>query len=178
MNAAEYRVEAQLRDGLAVTIRAIRPDDRERIVEAFGRLSPETVYMRLFSFKKALTDAEFQAITEVDFERRASLVVTRFAGAAEKIIAAASFIRGEAPDRAEVSFIVADEYQGRGIGRRLLEHLVRIARDRGITRFEAQVLSDNAGMLAVFERSGLPLERRSEGGVVTVTRELGPAAPA
>lgn len=181
MNAAEYRVEEQLRDGLAVTIRAIRPDDRERIVEAFGRLSPETVYMRMFSFKKALTDAELQAITEVDFERMVSLVVTRSAGAAEKIIAAASFIRGEAPDRAEVSFIVADEYQGRGIGRRLLEHLVRIARSRRIARFEAQVLPDNAGMLAVFEGSGLPIERRSEADVVTVTldlAELGPAAAA
>lgn len=178
MNAAEYRVEDRLRDGLAVTIRAIRPDDRERIVEAFGRLSPETVYMRMFTFRKALTDAELQAITEPDFYRRVALVVTRFAGAAEKIVAAASFIRGEAPDTAEVSFIVADEYQGRGIGRRLLEHLARIARDRGITRFEAQVLSDNAGMLAVFERSGRPIERRSEAGVVTVTLDLGPAAAA
>jgi RimJ/RimL family protein N-acetyltransferase len=178
VNPADYRVEDRLRDGLAVLIRAIRPDDRQRIVEAFGRLSPETVYMRMFSFKKALTEAELQAITEVDFDRRVSLVVTRSDAGAEKIIAAASYIRGDAPDAAEVSFIVADEYQGRGVGRRLLERLARIARDRGIARFEAQVLAENAAMLAVFERSGLPVERRSEAGVVTITLDLGPAAGA
>jgi GNAT superfamily N-acetyltransferase len=68
-----------------------------------------------------------------------------------------------------VAFTTEENYQGRGIARLLLQHLVRIARENGVSRFEASVLAGNQPMVTVFRRSGLPIQQRSEDGVLYVT---------
>jgi GNAT superfamily N-acetyltransferase len=70
---------------------------------------------------------------------------------------------------AEVAFVVADGYAGRGIGGRLLDHLTLIARENGMAKFEADVLEDNAAMLAVFRDSGLPMTTTYADGIAHVT---------
>ena len=67
---------------------------------------------------------------------------------------------------------VDEAYQGRGIACLLLRHLVRIARENGVSRLEADVLAANQPMLTVFRRSGLPMQRRSEDSVIHVTLSL------
>jgi GNAT superfamily N-acetyltransferase len=176
MEPSRYHVEDVLKNGTPVTIRAIRPDDRQRFLDAFGNLAPETVYLRFFAPKKALSDGELKRAVEVDFDREVALVVTTGAGEAERVIAGARYVRGDSTPQvnaAEVAFAVEEDFQGAGIGSRLLKHLAIIARASGITRFEAEVLAENKGMLAVFERSGLPMRQRREGGVVHVQLELG-----
>lgn len=175
MKPSEYRVEEVLKNGTPVVIRAVRPDDRQRIEDAFGKLAPETVYLRYFSHKKALSESELRRLTEIDFERDVGLVVITGTGASEKVIAAARYVRADdagRPDAAEVAFTVEEDYQGAGIGSRLLKHLATIARKGGIARLEAEVLADNQSMLAVFARSGLPMQKRRDGGVVHVALEL------
>jgi GNAT superfamily N-acetyltransferase len=77
------------------------------------------------------------------------------------------------PGQAELAFVVVDEYQGRGVGARLLHHLVVLARRAGLRELAADVLAENAPMLRVFERSGLPHSSRSEGrDVVHITLRL------
>lgn len=175
MEPSRYLVEDVLKNGTPVTIRAVRPDDRQRIEDAFGELAPETVYLRFFGHKKALSDGELRRLTEMDFERQVGLVVTTGTGTEERVIAAARYVRADDAGRAEaaeVAFTVEEDYQGAGIGSRLLKHLATIGRERGIARFEAEVLAENQGMLAVFARSGLPMQKRREGGVVHVALEL------
>jgi RimJ/RimL family protein N-acetyltransferase len=175
MEPNRYLVEDVLKNGTPVIIRAVRPDDRQRIEDAFGKLAPETVYLRFFGQKKALSDSELRRLTEIDFEREVGLVVTTGTGAGERVIAAARYVRADdagRADAAEVAFTVEEDFQGAGIGGRLLKHLAAIGRERGIARFEAEVLAENQGMLAVFARSGLPMQKRREGGVVHVALEL------
>jgi GNAT superfamily N-acetyltransferase len=76
------------------------------------------------------------------------------------------------PGRAEVAFAVDDPHQGLGIATRLMRHLVAIAREAGLRELIAEVLSDNAPMLKVFERCGLAATTHREGGVVHVTLAL------
>ena len=76
------------------------------------------------------------------------------------------------PGSAEVAFVVVDQYQGQGIGAALMHHLAEIARGAGLKELIAQVLPDNAAMLKVFEKSGLPFDARREPGVVHVTLRL------
>jgi RimJ/RimL family protein N-acetyltransferase len=71
---------------------------------------------------------------------------------------------------------VEEDYQGRGIATRLLQHLVRIAREKGISRFEADVLAENAPMPKVFRYSGLPMAQSEEEGIVRVTLFLSDGA--
>lgn len=170
MDARSYHVEDKLRNGTAATIRAIRPDDKQRLIDAFEKLHPETIYRRWFSHKKELTEEELRRITEVDFDREVTLVITTAAPEDETVIAAARYVRGAGG--AEISFVVEEDYQGQGLASRLLEHLARIARTRGIARFNAHVLAENRPMLAVFARSGLPMEQQRQAGEVSVTLAL------
>jgi RimJ/RimL family protein N-acetyltransferase len=77
--------------------------------------------------------------------------------------------------RAEVAFLIDDAHQGLGIGSRIFKHLVGIARESGITHFEAEVLPSNTAMLRVFARSGLPVDKAMTRDSVHVTIQLPPA---
>jgi RimJ/RimL family protein N-acetyltransferase len=170
-----YAANEILRNGMRVTIRAVRPGDRDRIVAAFRKLDPESIYTRFFTYKDELTDAELTHFTEVDFERRVVLVVTMGSGADEIIIGGGSYTacaRADTVHSAEVGFIVEEDYHGLGIAARLLHHLSVIALGRGIDRFEAEVLPENRAMISVFARSGFPLTETRIEGTIRVTMEL------
>ncbi len=164
-----------LRNGLAVTIRDLRADDRERIAKAVRQLERESVYTRLFSYRNELTEAGLDRIMRVDPEREVALVVTARVGDEELVIGSGRYVvaPSDGDERmAEIAFVVEEDYQGLGIASRLLRHFARIAREQGIAAFEADVLADNKSMIAVFARSGLPMRQRREGGVIHLTLSL------
>jgi RimJ/RimL family protein N-acetyltransferase len=160
-----------LRNGLVVTIRSLRNEDRQRIADAVRALDRQSVYMRLFSYRGELTEAGLDRIMRVDPENEVALVVTTPKDGGEAIIGSGRYVRSGA-DRAEVAFMVDGVHQGLGIAGRVLARLAGIARGRGFAFLEADVLGENKAMLAVFARSGLALRQRREGGVVHVTLTL------
>ena len=170
----DYAATGLLRDGTSVHVRAIRPADRELLASHFAGLSAETVYYRFFRAKKRLTEEELTQLTELDFVRRAALLVTEIRdGEEERIIGVGRYVvsndDGGPPWRAEVAFTVSDAWQGRGVGSLLLDHLARIARANDIVEFEADVLGGNNRMLRVFQKSGFGVTRALEGGVFHVS---------
>ncbi len=179
MNTAVAPVRATLRNGVEATIRLLRPDDRGRMAAAVRGLGAETIYTRLFSHRTELTEAGLDRIMRFDPDREAVLVVTIDTGGGEAIIGAGRYVLAStrpAAVSAEIAFTVEEDYHGQGVAGRLLQTLAAVARERGIGRFEADVLSGNPSMLRVFERSGLPMRRRAEGGVVHVELDLAPEA--
>jgi RimJ/RimL family protein N-acetyltransferase len=177
INPRNYRVTETLRDGTAVTIRAIHRDDRGKVVAAFMNLDRESIYTRFFTHKSSLSEKELRQLTDVDFHHVVALVVTRTEDS-EKIIAGARYVvADDAPlpcRRAEVAFTTEEDYQGRGIACLLLQHLARIARQNGVSQLEADVLPGNQRMLTVFRRSGLPMQQHSADGAIHVTLSLPP----
>lgn len=166
-DAASYSAEEILRDGGSIHIRAIRADDRERLLRHFNSLSEQSIYYRFFGVKRGLSDRELERMTAVDFVQHVCLVATLRDRDDERFIGVARYVRStEDAGRAEVAFAVLDEHQGRGIATVLLEHLSRVARTAGITEFEANVLGDNNRMLEVFGRSGFRVRRSAQGGVI------------
>jgi RimJ/RimL family protein N-acetyltransferase len=173
--------QAVLRNGTPVRIRGVRPDDRDKVVAAFGRLDQDSVYTRFFSFKKELSDLDLELLHADKGRADMALAVTIGADADEIVIAGCRYIvRTDADGElaAEVAFTVEEDYQGQGIAGMLLAALMEIGRENGIARFEADVLTSNAAMLGVFKRSGLPLTTRREGGVLHLTMELRPSGGA
>ena len=181
--ARNYTAAEKLKGGTAVTVRAIRPDDRRRLGEAFAKLEPGSVYTRFFSHRGQPSDDELRAATEVDFQSTVALVVTIPDGAGdETIIGAGRYLLNGPPGTgsgAEIAFTVEEDYQGQGMAGLLLRHLARIARLQGVPELTAEVLPNNRGMLAVLSRSGLPLKSATEDGVVHVALSLAgrPASP-
>jgi len=164
-----------LKNGTVVTLRALRRDDRERMAKAVRGLDPQTIYTRLFSHRKELTEAGLDRVMRVDDEREVVIVATTGIGADEAIVGGGRYVcTGEG--RAEIAFTVEEDYQGQGVAGRLFAALVEVARQRGIAVFEADVLSENPSMLRVFERTGLPMRKRSEGGIVHLELTLAPSA--
>jgi RimJ/RimL family protein N-acetyltransferase len=181
IDAQNYKVDEKLKDGTAVTIRAIRPDDKDRIAVAFRNLEADSVYTRFFRYKSELSEGELKSATEVDFEYTVALVVTIPAdGGNETIIGAGRYILYAPPNTqrsAEIAFTVEEDYQGRGIASRILRHLIHIAQGKGVSQFEAEVLAENRSMLGVFARSGLPMKKTLEEGSLHVTLSLSAQAP-
>ncbi len=175
IDAANYDHVETLKSGTKVRIRSIRPDDKKRLVEAFKNLDSESIYTRFFHHKKILTDEELKSATELDFENAVALVVTIGRGEQETIIGAGRYViideTGQSRS-AEVAFTVEEDYHRQGIARILLVQLSSVAREKGVSRFEAEVLPENKGMLTVFSRSGLSMKTGHGGDAVHVTMYL------
>jgi GNAT superfamily N-acetyltransferase len=180
MDASKYEVIETLKKGASVRVRAIRADDKKRLSEAFRNLESESIYKRFFSPKKGLTDEELKHATEVDFENEVALVVTIGEGETETIIGGGRYVAYNAAGaerKAEVAFTVEEDYQGQGIAGMLLRHLISIARQKGVSEFEADVLAGNRAMLSVFSRCKLPMKQSFSDGTAHVTLSLNAAAP-
>jgi RimJ/RimL family protein N-acetyltransferase len=170
LDAANYLAQETLNDCSKVTIRAIHPDDTDRLVKAFLALEPQTIRLRFFYAKRSLTGADLQRLQKMDYQRYVGLAATVENAGEEVIIGFGEYVaRGES---AEVGFVVEEDWQGRGVANRLLQHLVRIALEHGVIQFEAEVLKENEPMLAVFRHSGLPMTTRNGDDVVLVTLVL------
>jgi GNAT superfamily N-acetyltransferase len=167
------RAAVVLRDGTAVQLRAIRPDDKERLRIAFERLSHRSVYRRFLHPIKALTPNWLRQLTELDFCDHVGLVLCAEDETGERLIAVGRFVRlAPGSERAEFAITVADDYQNRGAGTLLLQRLVDIAHAGGVREFFAYVLEENREMLEVIRRTELPCRQTSEDGVRLVVMSL------
>lgn len=151
----------RLRDGTRIEVRPIRAEDAERLEEAFGRLSDDSRRRRFLAPKARLSKHELHYFTEVDHHRHEALVAVDVDrdGA---IVGVARFIKLEdEPGTAEAAITVADDWQRRGVGTVLLEHLRARARDEGVTTFLAEVLPENEERIrALFGHVGELSDRR------------------
>ena len=173
MDPRNYTASEVLKDGTAVTIRAIRREDKGRLLEAFKNLDRESVYRRFFSPKKELSDSELDQLTDVDFSQVVALVVATQGADGEILIGGGRYAAEGADGEAEIAFVTDGNYRGRGIASLILKHLARIAREADVQQFDAEVLAENTPMLAVFRRSGLPMQLRRDGSTLHVTLSLG-----
>ena len=172
---ADFRVAETLRNGVAVTIRALRPDDREKIARAIRGLERESIYTRLFSYRNELTETGLDRIMRFDPDSEVVLIVTVGSGDDERVLGSGRYVvrPGDgSPRSAEVAFMVEEDFHGLGIAGRLLRHLADVARAQGIAQFDASVLPGNKPMLSVFARSGWPMQKRTADGEVHVALSL------
>jgi RimJ/RimL family protein N-acetyltransferase len=141
-----------LQDGRQVRIRPIRPDDRDRLVSLYDRLSRHTAYQRFFSIMKRLPPDWARLFATVDYRRRLALVAEPVGPGGADVIAVGRYEPTDREDTAEVAFVVQDGWQGLGLGRILLHDVLDAATARGVRRFIAYVLAENSRMLGLLAR--------------------------
>jgi GNAT superfamily N-acetyltransferase len=167
---------AVLRDGGRALLRPLRPSDRDLYLRGFEHLSAASRYMRFFSPKPRLSDAEIRYFVEVDHHNHEAIVAIDTASG--EGVGVARYVRDAAqPGIAEVSITVTDEHQGRGLGALLLEFVAERAAEEGIERLRASVLADNTRMLHLI-RSRWPHHqvRRAPASVLELEFDVGGAA--
>ena len=154
-----------LKNGAQLRIRPIRPDDDVRLVELYDHLSRHTAYQRFFTIMKRLPPNWAHFLANVDYRRRLALVAECEAG---ELAAVARYESTDRDDTAEIAFVVQDGWQNLGLGTALLDDLLRAGEVRGMRRFVAYVLADNARMLDLLARFTDVQERTLDAGVVTL----------
>jgi GNAT superfamily N-acetyltransferase len=169
IRAASYSAVEILRDRRSVVIRALKPEDRSAMLSAVGRVGAQSLYRRFFGPKREFTESEVDFFVNVDFVKHVALVAVVNDSGKDTIVGGARYIVTH-PGTAELAFAVVDEYQGQGIGTTLLRHLIVIARGSGLAQLVAEVLPENAPMLAMFRKWGFTSE--TSGGAVHVALDL------
>jgi GNAT superfamily N-acetyltransferase len=152
------------------TVRPIAPCDSDALVRFHEQLSDQTIRLRYFNLHRNLAPEEVAHLTCVDGFNRVAYVVEHEG----QIIAVGRYDRSDKPCRAEVAFVVADQFQHHGLGPMLLERLVGTAKLAGIGEFCASVLADNVTMLAVFHCAGFPYTEERIDDVTELVLEIGP----
>ena len=169
LSASSEALDVILRDGTTLRLRPPRAEDEKALLEFFGGLSEQSLYYRFHGFP-SLDEKLVDHFVDPDWHEQGHLI-----GEMEgRVIALASYVRLRDPLTAEVAFVVADAFQRRGIGTRLLERLSVRAAAVGIERFVAEVLPENSQMLRVFEAVGFESTRRLEGGTIEVGFRIEP----
>jgi len=158
-----------LRDGSTMRLRPPRPEDAGALLGFFESLSDESLYLRFHGHPSV--DARLvQPVIEPDWLERGALVGSH----EDRIVAVANYVRLRDVRTAEVAFAVADDFQGRGVGTRLLEQLAAAAAGVGVEEFVAEVMPDNTAMLRVFTDAGFETTRETVLGTTEVRLALGP----
>jgi acyl-CoA synthetase (NDP forming)/GNAT superfamily N-acetyltransferase len=162
-------VRALLLDGCPILIRQVRGTDETGLRALHAGLSERSSYLRFFTLGRATGDAFVDRLVATRSLPGQGALVAELDG---RIVGVASYSAAADPTEAEVGMAIADELQHRGAGTLLLEHLVALARSRGVRRFTAVVLPDNTLMLKVFRDTGLSLRMHREEGDVHVDADL------
>ena len=152
--------------------RHIRPDDKGRLAEGLARLSPESRRRRFLMPKPRFSSSELRYLTEIDgFDHVAIVAVS--AEDPDVFYGVARFVRlREDPSTAEAAIVVGDALQGQGLGRELGRRLADEARERGVRRFTATLLSDNVAAQRLFASISSRLEQRTTSGLRELVGEL------
>jgi RimJ/RimL family protein N-acetyltransferase len=169
--AASFSATEALRDGRVVEIRALRPTDVEDLKAAVAHTSAESLSRRFFGPKRYFSEQEIAYFVNIDFVTQVALVAVMDDHGKQTIVAGGRYVIVQ-PGVAEVAFVVVDDYQGQGLGAKLMNHLSVIAREAGLRELVAEVLPDNQPMLSVFQKCGLKVATRHDRGAVHVTMQL------
>ena len=166
-----------LKDGTEVRLRAIKPSDVEEMRRLFYRFSDEAVYYRYFSPIKTMPHAKMQEYVNVDYRKTLSIVGLVGEEGQGRIIAEARYVRLPDQPLGDVAFIVDEAFQGKGIATFLFQMLIRIAKEKGIEGFKADVLATNTSMLRVFEKAPFPIKAVLDSGVYELTIPFSEESP-
>lgn len=164
-----WDADVVLRDGGTAHLRPVTPQDAEALQRMHVAQSPESTFLRFFSPMPKLTDSLLKQFTVVDHINQVAIVAL----IGGEIVGVARYDRLD-QTQAEVAFNVSDAHQGRGMGSVLLEHLAAAARERGISRFVADVLPQNLKMVAVFHEAGYAVTDHFDRGVVELAFDIDP----
>jgi GNAT superfamily N-acetyltransferase len=172
LNASQYLANETLPNGFRLLIRATEPhDDLAGAVQR--KTSPKSFFYRFLQPKHYLTDEEIAPLMNCDFVRQVALIGLVRQNLRMAIVAGARYwITG--PDEAEITFMVADDYQKQGIGTVMLKHLCSIARQAGLKHLYALATADNEGTPRLLNKLGFPCQIRSDPAqrIVQITVDL------
>ena len=168
----QYEMTTTTKTGLKIFVRPIKPEDAPLLVDLFNTLSPQTIYFRFFSPLKSIPPKLLPRLTQIDYDRDIVLIAVRNnnkpvcvrtrTGRKEEILGIGRLMGDPDKETAEFAILVGDQWQGKGIGAKLLELCLSIAKKRGFKCIRGNVLPENKNMLALGKKIGFIIKRNFE----------------
>ncbi|GKS91512.1 bifunctional acetate--CoA ligase family protein/GNAT family N-acetyltransferase [Acidovorax sp. SUPP2539] len=164
---ARYEQVWPLRGGGEYLVRPVRPDDAQMLQKLVKELSPESRYFRFISQIAELPASMLARFTLIDYDREMALVAVyreRSAGedgeiiGTERIVGVSRYVTNPDQSSCEFALVVADDFNGRGLGSRLMLSIMDVARDRGLSEVDGLVLANNPSMLKLMRRLGFEVK--------------------
>jgi len=165
VTSLEMKATFLLRDGTQIHFRPIHPTDEPRMRDILYDLSQETLYYRFMSMSGRFSHKQIQNFVYIDHRKDAAIVATVPEAHGEDIVAVGRYFLDESTNRAEIAFVIRDEWQNKGLGTFLFMYMATLAKRNGISGFTAEVLRENQRMQAIIKHSGFTVTSRLEEGV-------------
>jgi len=167
----QYESHWMLRDGTPVWLRPMKPED-EPLVSDFLRIcSDDTLYFRYFRLIKKWTHEMLIRFTQNDYDRELGLMALGQPPSPEVMMGVSRLVMDADRKSGEFAVIVADPWQGQGLGPKLIEEIIAIARDQGVKLLQADVLSQNQPMLDLAKKLGFAVKKEST-EIYKIAKEL------
>ncbi len=167
---------AQLRDGRAILIRPIRPEDEPAHHALIARMSPEDLRLRFFSYVRELRHTQMARLTQVDYDREMAFIATApDEHGAPETLGVVRTVTDPDNQSAEFAVLVRSDLKGQGLGRLLMERIVEDCRRRGTAEIKGLVLASNEAMIGLARRLGFDIGRGPDDDTVIARLELGSA---
>jgi len=156
-----YIRKATLNEGTEVTLRPIRPEDEPMLEEMLDYISTSSLYYRFFGFVPKVTHEWMSRFTHIDYDREIAIIAVIEQEGEEEMIGVVRIIEDAWGESAEYAILIADKWQGKGLGNLLTDYILDIARERNIQKVVASVLPTNAGMIHMFEERDFKFDKSS-----------------
>ena len=175
LNRRSYEKKFTLNDNESIHMRPVLPTDEDMMRELFYACSEHTLYHRFFAKMKSMPHRKLTKFVNIDYVNNMALVSVAREDEHEMIVAVGRYSLDKATNAAEMAFIVRDDWQGKGLGVAMFNQLLEVARKRGIVKFTADVLHDNARMLHIFHKCApTTIKSRLESGVYHLSFSVKP----
>ena len=168
----QFESDWLLRDGTPVLLRPMKPEDEPLVSDFLGKCSEETIYFRYFKLIKKWTHEMLIRFTQNDYDRELGLMAIGLPPGPEIMMGVSRMVMAADRSTAEFAVIVADPWQGKGLGPKLVERITEIAREQGVKLLTGDVLAQNQPMLEMVKRLGFALRKDIEGGTFRVEMAL------
>ncbi len=167
---AKYVKRVILKKGKKAILRPIRPEDEGMMAELFTSFSKETQRFRFFNVIKSIDHDMLVRFTQIDYDRELALVAELVEGKNKRLAGVVRYVADSTNTSAEFSVVVGDPWRGLGIGKIATDQLLSIAKQRGIKKIYASLLTDNLIMIKMFKKRGFSIRR--EKGMLYAEKEL------
>jgi acetyltransferase len=161
----------QLPNGADITVRPIRPEDAEIEQDFVRNLSDQSRYFRFMQNIHELTPQMLTRFTQIDYDHEMALIAVTEDAGQEHQLAVCRYVTNSDGVSCEFALVVTDQWQRLGIGHRMMNQLIRIARDRGLESMEGEVMSSNSKMLGLLHSLDFQIMPHTEDASVMIARK-------
>jgi acetyltransferase len=158
----KYETSWKMRDGRTVTLRPIKPEDEPMWLEMFQKFSEQSIRYRFFQIIKDTPHEVRVRYSNIDYDREIGIVAELKEDQQRKILGVVRLIIEPDEKTGEIAFIVADPWQGLGLGSKMVDYMIEICKDKGLETVYAFMLPDNRRAINLLKKMGFTLEESQD----------------